>query len=193
MSDADPFVGLLVRHRLPQAAAPAVARLAERLRALSERDSVEYAAMLDAGSGAEVGPILRGGPTHVSIGEHLHALELGRSYVQLHTHLTSPTWSLWLEDGVLFAAHPPIRAMVVVGVDGTRYVLSRGSDSAAIPPELMDRAWRQEAVRLLPSFRPRVATGRLSKGEAEATLRDQIWRSVATRFGLRYDRVEPRT
>jgi hypothetical protein len=187
----DPFFALLTRRGFTPAAALATASVTSQIRTMSGQAGVEYAAMLDANSGALVGAIRRGDARRVSIEAHLRALEPGHAYVQIHTHLTSPTWSFSLDDGVLFAAYPAIRAMVVVGVNGTRYLLSRHSASRGVDAALMDRIWRREAARHVPAFRERIAAG-LSTVEAERALRHEIWRTVAARFRLRYDRMESR-
>src|SRR5204863_621135 len=72
-----------------------VIEVALELRALQEADGVEYAAMLDAANGEHVGPVIRGERTKVDASPHINALRPGRAYVQVHTHPSARTFSLF--------------------------------------------------------------------------------------------------
>jgi hypothetical protein len=179
----------LRRHGLSRQGVDGVIRLAAVVRVLSERRAAEVAAMVDAATGEQLGAIVLGHEDGVSIWPHLLAMMPGRAYVQIHTHLTSPTWSFSLDDAAIFATYNGVYSMVVIGVDGTGFALSRAAAGQDVSAAALDRAWRLAALALLPSYRARLQVGDVSRVEAESALRDRVWRMVARQFGLRYARV----
>ncbi len=80
-------------HGITEKAARTVIRLGEALRVRTLRSGVEFAAMVDAGTGTRVGRIIGGTSHQVDIGLHLDVLKPDRLYVHLHTHPASSSFS----------------------------------------------------------------------------------------------------
>ena len=85
--------------------------------------------MLDAETGRHIGKVLSGQEDGVNIRPHLEALTLGRRHVQVHSHPGSSAFSD--ADAAILRYWPDIHAVVVVGVDGGWYALSRAIHAVA--------------------------------------------------------------
>jgi len=70
-----------------------IVQLGETLRNLTQTNSMEFAAMLDAERGTQIGAILGGVSQSVDIGPHLNAMRAERQYVHLHTHPANSSFS----------------------------------------------------------------------------------------------------
>jgi hypothetical protein len=103
--------------------------------------------------------------------------------------MTTPTWAFSLQDAATFGMYDALRAMMVVGVDGRIYVLSRAPGADPIFARRLVQAWRHQAFILLRKYRPLVESGRMTSPQAESALRDELWRTIAPVFGLRYDQL----
>jgi hypothetical protein len=177
----------LVRHGVGPPAVAAVVRAAQAVRRLTREHDVEVAATVDADSGAEPAPIVRGTRRSVDVTSHLRALVPGREYVMLHSHPESESFSS--RDAVWLVARPVVRVLVVVGKNGSWYLLSRDPARPLATARALTEAVQGAYDRLSPPgdlARTRGAAGRASR------LRDvshQVWANLAAGLGFRYDRL----
>ena len=182
------IVPILERHGIDRALTERLHAVGTELRALTEREGVEFGVTVNMDSDYSLGTTLRGSGNDLDFEPHRRLLRRERRYVTLHTHPGSmPPSHL---DFLILIDNPSIRALVVVGRDGTWYVVSL-APSAARPDEHVARATFAAAyVRLRPQYLRRVEVGLMTPREALAAMLDATWRAVARRIGLRYDRVE---
>lgn len=148
--------------------------------------------MLDAETGAVVGAELSGTERGVDIRPHLEVLPKGRRYVQVHTHPRSTAFPD--VDAVLLVQHAGLDVMLVIGLDGTWYVLSKHPED---PPPATRQAAEQvyaafwaEIGQLVPGFECQPRASSLPADEARKQLTHALWERVAGRHGLRYDRFQ---
>ena len=133
--------------------------------------------MVDADSGARAGTVLSWAEGDVDIRPHLRLLRPDRQYVQFHTHPGSSSFSD--ADAAILVAWGLIRAVVVLGVDGAWYVLSRTAAQVATSEDVVGAYWRERNV--------------VDAELAGWTLRERshaVWTRIADQLGLRYDRVQ---
>ena len=116
-------MAMLRRHGLTGSASARLWTLSRTMRSNSRRRGLEYAAMVDAETGEPVGTVISGGEDSVDLRRQLVAFVRGRRYVQFHTHPGSSSFSD--ADVATLFSWQQIHAMVVVGVDGAWYALSR--------------------------------------------------------------------
>ncbi len=141
--------------------------LSREMRRNSRRRGLEYATMVDADSGLPLGRLVSGQEGGVDIRAHLNALTPGRRYVQFHSHPSSSSFSD--ADAAILLSWPEINTVVVVGVDGSWYVLSRATPSPVSAREAVDAYWiEREAI------------------DAEFG----GWTRIAGDLGLRHERVQ---
>lgn len=184
---AAPRVLRLLRARgLSRAAAERMEAVGRALRARTARTGIEYGATFEAGTGEAVGELLVGGGHDLDFSAHGRLLQADRRYASVHTHPASSPPSH--HDAVALATTPPLSLLAVVGVDGTWYVVSRVPGQAQVDAdrtaELFAAAFliaRREALRA------QQARGWTDSHTRTAML-DALWRTVAPRLGLRYDR-----
>ncbi|MBI4493789.1 MAG: hypothetical protein HY690_13435 [Chloroflexi bacterium] len=169
--------------------AQAIEALGQLLQASTMLHGTEFAAMVDAATGTRVGGILQGTASGVDISPLLQALMPGRRYVSLHTHPGSSAFSD--ADGALLARYPAIRTLVVVGANGTRYLLNKRSGMLLPTPDAVEVAWNAEYLNLRPHYRTLVQSGAMTTQAAWLGLTNAIWQSIAPQLGLRYDRILP--
>jgi len=181
-----PIIQQLREYGLAARVALEVAQLGETLLARTQESGTEFAAMVDADSGARVGAMLGGKTDAVNISAHIAAMKPGRQYVHLHTHPGSSSFSG--RDVATFIAHGQIQTMGVVGADGTWYLIARTVRTPSMAPREVVAAW-QLAIESLDSrynilirTMPQLAAWRQVTHEALA--------SVANQFDLWYTRVE---
>jgi hypothetical protein len=93
----------LVRHGVGPAAVEAVVRAARSVHRLTREHGVEVAATVDAESGEEPAPIVRGTRRSVDVTSHLQVLVPDRAYVMLHSHPGSESVG-WQDGGWLIRA-----------------------------------------------------------------------------------------
>lgn len=181
---------LLREHGVGEEAARAVEHLGAELRVHARERDAEFAAMVDAETGAQVGEILSGGRSEVRIGPHLDAVVAGRQYVHLHTHPGSSSFSS--TDATVFAQTTGLQVMAVVGADGTWYVLSRRAGAAPLHVQTLAVAYRSAIAALASRFQSLVRSGAMTPQAAWREHSHQAWQQVAGRLALHYDRGEPR-
>ena len=180
----------LVVHDIPAPAAAKAEIFAEEIRALTEREGVEFAGMLDVDSQTRLGAILRGTQHSVDISPHLAAMQPGRRYIQLHAHGNSSAFSD--ADAAVLVEHPEIAAIGVLGVDGTAYSLSRiPGGITSNRHEIYYRFWGQ-AELLKPKYQQKIMAGEMTKAEAWKEQTHEVWVQIAQKLGLRYQRIYPK-
>ena len=171
-------VAVLRTHGLSGHAISQIWGLSREMRSRTRRRGIEYAATVNAETGTTVGTVLSGGENAVDLRPHLTALVRGRRYVQFHTHPGSTSFSDL--DVAMLLSWEQMSAIVVVGVDGTWYALSRlGEDTTSARDEAID-------TFLIEFDRRRAAPSNLTLRE----LTHQVWLTIAEGLGLRYDRVQ---
>jgi hypothetical protein len=179
---------VLRRHGMSDDAARVAIRVGDELRCHTQRTGVELAVMLDLATGDVPVDVIWGERARTDIGPHIAAMRLGQRYAHLHTHPRSSPFST--TDAGLFVAQPQIQVMVVVGADGTWYVLSDSMIGRVLPPSDIIDAYADELVALAPRYRELVASGVTDRQAADREGRHEALQAVARRFGLRYDRIE---
>ena len=184
------FHATLRRHRMSLATIRTVARLGHELRERTEQAGREFAALVEAGSGRQIGTILGGETTSADIELHLDAMRPDRPYVHLHTHPTSSSFSDL--DASMLLTHAPLRAIVAIGGDGTWYVLSKSPGRRPASPARGMLAYREALYALLPKYQRLVQSGQLDDAAAWRQHTHEAWEQVAPALGLRYDRFEGR-
>ena len=179
---------LLRSHGLRLRAAQMVARLGEALRQRTEQTGLEYAALVDDGTGEQVGEVLEGETSHVNLRPHLTALQPGRRYAHVHTHPGSTTFSA--DDLSILLAHPPLRTPIVVGADGSWYFLSKLRGQPTANPEEGIAEWLDEFATLTLRYSGLVQSGVLTRAHALRRQAYEALGNIAPRLRLRYDRLE---
>jgi len=170
-------VRVLRVHGLNGVAAAEAWTTAQELVRGTRRRGIEHAATLDADNGRPIGPVLTGSASSTDLTPHVTRFAQGRAYVQIHTHPHPLSTSFSDLDMLVLATQPSIRAMVVVGIDGTWYVASRLPTFSTV-----DR--RAIVGDFLEEYRDAEAQGVPNKERTHTALE-----RVASRHGVRYDRV----
>ena len=181
-------VRTLQEHGLSPAAARAAEAIGANLRQRTLGRAVELAAMLDADTGVAVGAVLGGAQASVDIRPHLDAMQLRRSYLSIHTHPGSSSFSP--QDVDILLTHVPLRVMAVVGADGTWYVLSQRYLGVPNRPAVLD-AFRDAVLAQRSKYLGLINSGTMSRRAAWRQHTHEAWTIVAAPAGLRYDRIEP--
>jgi hypothetical protein len=168
--------------------APRIARGGETLRRRTVQTGTEFAALIDAATGALVGPPLEGQEEHVDLAPQMAALRPGRRYLHLHTHPASSSFSDL--DLRVFLRHPELRHMAVVGQDGSWYLASkqRGRPSASVAVGLA--RWSHWFDEIAASDDEQLARGRLTTAQALRRELHETMVRLAPEIGLRYDHLE---
>lgn len=150
---------------------------------------VEFAAMLDARTGASLAPYLRGTATSVITEPHLRSMVPGREYVQVHSHPTATTFSI--DDiAILFDYYPSIRSTVVVAAEGWWYVMSAKPGADHYPMRTVYQAYRRAWEHLELGFLVAIDEGRTIENAAALNLHRAIWRTIAGDLSFLYHEVE---
>jgi len=189
MASAPPFTTRLLRHGLPPGTVGTVASLGEELRARTQHTGKEYAAMIDAASGALVGAVLEGSSSKVDITPHLQLLAAAGAYVQLHTHPSPLSFSR--HDVALLINTPPIRSMIVYA-QGTRcYAMTKSAQWDRLLGKTSPEGLTRRMVELYEEARGSRAIRQTYRahqvrGDADAAAIDAIWGAIAPRLSLRY-------
>ena len=185
-----PIAELLSRHGAQPAVATPLERTARSLRRRCEREGREFAAFFDAGTGERLAVDPGGHERQVDLGPFLRAMEPDRSYLGFHTHPTSTPFSD--ADGLALVLNAGIRSIIVLGVDGTWYAMSKstseafGLDRAA---EMLTR-FRGNLGERAVYYLQRVRSGHMGDPEGLTAAMHEAWSATAPRFGLRYERLE---
>jgi hypothetical protein len=185
---ASEVLAALQRHGFSEPVAQLVWAVGADLRERTQRDGVEFAAMLEADTGEPLGEVLGGGEQVVDARPHFRAMLAGRRYVQIHSHPSSSAFSR--QDALILTSFPELRASVVIGLDGTWYVLSRTDANASILPELVSVRFQGRFAALWPTYRALVQTQLVPASEAWRAHSHDIWTHIGPELGLRYDRIE---
>lgn len=111
-----------------------------------------------------------------------------RLYASIHTHPGSSAFSD--DDAIVLVTHEPICVMVVIGADGTWYLLSTLPSAAPPQPTAIGQAFADAVDALTPAYQAQVDTGALSPATAWREMSHRIWNTIANSLGLRYHRVE---
>ena len=80
--------------------------------------------------------------------------------------------------------------MVVLGADGTWYVLSQRFPGVPNRPAVLD-AFRDAVLALRPKYLGLISSGAMSRQAAWREHTHEAWMIVAALADLRYDRIEP--
>lgn len=184
------FVRLLQRHGLTRRSARALQVVAREIQVRTEEHGIEFAALIDANTGEQLGPILGGISRTVDARPLLRAMQPVHEYVEVHSHPESSAFS-WQDAGIL-ARNPALRATLIISADGTSYALSRVP--GALPPTIaaIRSAYLAGYTALLPRYRELVQSGAASAHEAWREHSHEIWQRVSNPLNLRYDRLEPK-
>lgn len=167
-------------------AAQMIRKVGEAIRQDTAREGVEFAAMVDVESGAELGARLRGVEDGVIIAPHLEAMVPGRRYVQIHTHPASSAFSP--QDAAILVQRNGVAAIHVVGEDGTRYLLSKRANGELPSIVKLTNTYTDEVYRLMDKYRPRVQPGELDQKMAWKEHTHEVWTRIAGRLNLIYER-----
>ena len=198
MVDYSAVERMLTSHGVSERTQRTLREIGAELRQRSASTGDERAAMVSNRTGRRLGRILRGEPNRVDISPHIAAMVPDHPYVQLHTHPGSASASFSERDAFNVVGVPGIEVMVVVGVDGAWYVLSR-ADDFAVPESERNRQRRLLEVfnafwnhlnALKPSHDERVNTGEFDDAQARHALTHEVWVLIAPGLRLRYDRVD---
>lgn len=144
--------------------------------------------MVNAATGALVGGQLGGAVDGVDISFHLNAMTPRRSYVHLHTHPGSSSFSH--VDAGLLVTYQSLHTLMIVGADGTWYLLTKRPGVAPASVEAVGVVYHHARVALRPRYRALVLSGAMTTDAAWREHSHAIWRAIAHGLGLRYDRVE---
>jgi hypothetical protein len=161
-----------------------IVEVARDLRALQEADGVEYAAMLDAASGEHVSPVIRGEPTKVDTSPHIDALRTGHTYVQVHTHPSARTFSLF--DVRVLCDAPAVRASAVVASGDWWYVMTVQPGEYPAPFRKVYEEYVRERGALQATYQGHIDDGRMTEDQAIAALDREVWGNIAPRLRLHY-------
>jgi hypothetical protein len=187
--DVSFVVRVLLRHDIPTTAARLLESVGADLLARTEARHVEAAALVDLVTGQRVGDILEGSAGEIDIGDHLRLMRRGRRYLQIHSHPGSS--SLSAQDAVLLVTHAGLLACIVVGLDGSWYILSKTPGGSPPLPERVAEEYSNELVALQPRYVAAVKLGMMSQSNAWRELSHEVWLHAAVLLSLRYDRIEP--
>jgi hypothetical protein len=165
----------LKRHGISGDVAAKLWTVGSRLRRETQRSRFERAETLDADNGRAIEPTLTGSAMITDLTRHIRAFEPGHTYVSLHTHPNSTSFSN--SDVRVLAEHADLDAMVAVGVDGTWHVMSRSGEASVTFARMVEGDYLTELTRL-------------RQAEVPATDRPHlVMEQIAARHGWRYDRV----
>jgi hypothetical protein len=168
-------------------AAVFIAATSSELRRLALLRGAEIAATFHAQSGAMIGELISGGGSEVDIEPHLNAMLSGSTYVSVHTHRASTSFSD--ADALVLAVNRLVTCVVAIGTDGTWYLLSKVPDLAHPEPADVVREFTAAAVALSQRHLQMVRLGRRSPEEALREFSHEVWLLTAPRLGLLYDRI----
>jgi hypothetical protein len=107
--------------------------------------------------------------------------------VQIHTHPASSSFSD--ADVAILVGNPALTAMVVLGNDGSAYILSKRDLVARVPPLTTSVEWNRLYAASFSRYRDAVQSGRLSNAEAVIEHSHAVMRVLARRLNLRYSRI----
>jgi hypothetical protein len=179
---------VLRRHGLTSRSARALQSAAGEIRSRTIAQGIEFAALIEARDGEQLGPIIGGVGRTVDARSLLEAMLPGHDYVQVHSHPESSAFS-WQDAGILIR-HQGLRATMVVGADGTVYLLSQIPESASPTLMAIRAAYFTAYGELLNHYRSLVQSGHSSAQSAWREHSHEIWQHVSGPLNLRYDRLQ---
>jgi hypothetical protein len=168
-------IAVLREHGISGTVAAALWTVARDLRTRTRRRGFEHASTLDVADGGPVGETITGYASGADLTPHLVSMQVGHHYIQIHTHPRNTSFSD--VDMRLFVERPALKAMIVVGVDGSWHVLSRPAgirltDPRAVFYDFVGELQRLTQSQVNASERPHRAT-----------------EHIAASYDLLYDRV----
>jgi hypothetical protein len=188
--DRSPAVVALLRsHGSSVQAARNTAQIGKDLRQRMGQTAIEFAALIDATSGQQMGEVLLGSVNQVHLRPHLTALQPGRRYVHVHTHPASSSFSD--DDLAILLHHVEVRTIVVVGRDDTWYFLSKLRGRTTVDADTGRALWNVCFAEIASPDHALIAQGVLSSSEALRREVHETMTSLAPEIGLRYDHLEP--
>jgi len=157
----------------------------------------EWAAVVRIDTGKRIGPFVKGSAIRTDISKHLEMLVLGRAYVQIHSHPLSESFSP--QDAVTLHGSACFKTMIVIGLDGTLYVMTKDRGHPQPRLDEGDTSFFDELVdtiagalnALQPKYDGLVAERQLSEAAARRLHTHEAWEQVAPQLRFRYDRLEP--
>ncbi|MCL6446324.1 MAG: phage head morphogenesis protein [Alicyclobacillus sp.] len=182
-----PFVNALLDVGVSDRAARTAEQLVEYLRELTVQHDVEYAAMVEIGSGEQVGKVLGGVNDSVNVGDHINLIQPGKQYLHIHTHPRSSSFS---DADIALLVKYAIDVMIVSGKDGTKYVMAKRPGGVTADPSTVTRRYIETVNRLRPKYVEIYMTTR----DEHSTWKEhsnEVWELIADELGLHYIRVLP--
>ncbi|MGH2353674.1 MAG: hypothetical protein ACRDJN_18885 [Chloroflexota bacterium] len=143
--------------------------------------------MIDAQAGTQLGSLARGQIDGVDIARQVYAAR-GRRAVSVHTHPHSSSFSP--ADANLLSKARDVCAVVVVGADGTWYLLSIEPGKALPADATIEGAYRITRQSLIPKYLALVQSQAMTRARAWQEHSHEVWERIAPVLGLRYDRIE---
>jgi hypothetical protein len=150
-------------------------RAAHHLSSETRRRGLERAQTFDTATGEAIGVPLTGSATGTDISRHILAFQPGCTYVSLHTHPNSTSFSD--SDVQVLAGHAALISMIAVGVDGTWFVMSRDGEASVTVARTITTDYLIELSRLRQARVPLTECPHL------------IMEHIVARHGWLYDRV----
>jgi proteasome lid subunit RPN8/RPN11 len=140
-----------------------------------------------------VGPVIRGEPTQVDSTPHIDALQRGHEYIQVHSHPSERTFSLY--DVRILCDAPAVRASAVVASGDWWYLMSVAPGDYPAAFREVYEAFVRQREDLLEKYQRYIDEGPMTEDEAVAALDREVWRTIASRLRLVYHEflVEERT
>lgn len=175
-------------HGLSEAAITGAIRLAPDLLARTRRESLEFAVILDRESGALAGNVIAGESDQIDLSAALARLVRAHQFLQIHTHPGSTSFSD--ADVAMLVGQTALAAVIVLGADGTVYILSKSRGVVPAAPLAAMVEWNREYAARFPRYRRAVLAGDLSVAEAAKRHSHTVMQGLAPRFGVTYQRLE---
>jgi hypothetical protein len=171
-------------------AATEIVRIGSQLRsqgrALTVRQSREFAAVVDPEGASQWGETVEGAEKDaVAIRALLRTVPAGRQFAALHTHPSNSPPSM--EDAGILIASPSLRSVLIAGHDGNWFALTKWERNPELDEFDLRLYFERARLQLEPAYAGLVATGGLTEEAGNQRLLHAIWRILASHFGLRYD------
>jgi hypothetical protein len=144
--------------------------------------------MFEADTGERVGGVERGERKSVNLAPLLRLMRPSGAYAVVHTHTSDGAFSDG--DTLLLFLRPLVRAIVVVGVRGTVYAMSRSPDWIRPSFDDLAQAYWDAFRSLQRRTDDAIAARAVPRWKAESEQVHSVWVGIAAQFGLRYTRVE---
>jgi hypothetical protein len=151
------------------------------------RHRLEYAALIDADTGTQLGSAVSGKADEVDIGPLTRRRAPDTRYVCVHTHPANLPFSL--EDIAVMLEERYLCMVTAVGRDGSWYIMSVEPGKTPANVATLRDTFREIADATIEKYQvPPFPTERA----ARRAHMHEIWQRAAPALGLRHDRVEGR-